>query len=290
MKSMFLKKVWEWIFVQYPLCSRYFQNVKLSLDFVESLILLPPLQFYVKSDFGDFRRSKNVIFGNFRDSELWTLVNLGLESCSNWQKLKFRVSKIAKNDIFGPSEITKIGIFTQNRIGSKIIKFQQSQALTSHFENFWSIVVPNTHKSFHTKANQFLFFGETPTIIILVSQQIHVDFMIENFSGNENGFSKNGTKVWIRKKVPFLKNICILLHFLLKFFLHLRAISIIMPTWMEKILINGQRMPSRNCHQEVWLWWYEKSYTISLTRGLGQIPQCANFKIFLSLRFYVKSK
>ena len=30
--------------------------------------------------------------------------------------------------------------FTQNRSGGKIIKFQQSQALTSHFEIFWSIV------------------------------------------------------------------------------------------------------------------------------------------------------
>ena len=30
--------------------------------------------------------------------------------------------------------------FTQNRRGGKIIKFQQSQALTSHFESFWSIV------------------------------------------------------------------------------------------------------------------------------------------------------
>ena len=34
-----------------------------------NLILLPPLRFYVKSYFGEFRRSKNVIFGNFR---LWT--------------------------------------------------------------------------------------------------------------------------------------------------------------------------------------------------------------------------
>ena len=30
--------------------------------------------------------------------------------------------------------------FTQNKSGGKIDKFQQSQALTSHFENFWSIV------------------------------------------------------------------------------------------------------------------------------------------------------
>ena len=30
--------------------------------------------------------------------------------------------------------------FMQNQCGGKIIKFQQSQALTSHFESFWSIV------------------------------------------------------------------------------------------------------------------------------------------------------
>ena len=30
--------------------------------------------------------------------------------------------------------------FTQNLSGGKMIKFQQSQALTSHFESFWSIV------------------------------------------------------------------------------------------------------------------------------------------------------
>ena len=30
--------------------------------------------------------------------------------------------------------------FTDNRSGSKIVKFQQGQALTSHFESFWSIV------------------------------------------------------------------------------------------------------------------------------------------------------
>ena len=30
--------------------------------------------------------------------------------------------------------------FAQNLSGSKIIKPQQSQALTSHFESFWSIV------------------------------------------------------------------------------------------------------------------------------------------------------
>ena len=35
--------------------------------------------------------------------------------------------------------------FMQNWSGGKIIKFEQSQALTSHFESFWSLVewIPN---------------------------------------------------------------------------------------------------------------------------------------------------
>ena len=33
--------------------------------------------------------------------------------------------------------------FTQNRSGGKMITFQQSQALTSHFESSWSIVLHN---------------------------------------------------------------------------------------------------------------------------------------------------
>ena len=94
----------------------------------------------VKSNFGQFKRSKNVIFGNFRDLELWNLVNLWLESCSNLLKSKFLTSKIAKNDIFGLFEFVKID-FSQNQRGGKIIYFQQSQALTSHFESFWSIVL-----------------------------------------------------------------------------------------------------------------------------------------------------
>ena len=51
---------------------------------------------------------QNVIFGHFRDCELGILVNLGLESYSNLLKSKFRTSKIARNDIFGPFEFTKI--------------------------------------------------------------------------------------------------------------------------------------------------------------------------------------
>ena len=43
------------------------------------IILLSP-QFYARSNIGDFKRSKNVIFGNFRDSDLWILVDFGLET------------------------------------------------------------------------------------------------------------------------------------------------------------------------------------------------------------------
>ena len=34
-------------------------------------INLPPLWFSVKSNFGEFKRSKNVIFGNLKGSEFW---------------------------------------------------------------------------------------------------------------------------------------------------------------------------------------------------------------------------
>ena len=67
-----------------------------------SLIILPPLWFYVKSNFGEFKRSKNETL-NFEP-----LVNLGLESSRAWLKSKLRTSKIVKNDIFGPFEFTKI--------------------------------------------------------------------------------------------------------------------------------------------------------------------------------------
>ena len=68
-----------------------------------NLILLLPFRLNVK-----LKLSKNVIFGNFWDSEIWILVNLGLESCSNLLNSKFRTSKIVKINIFGPFEFTKI--------------------------------------------------------------------------------------------------------------------------------------------------------------------------------------
>ena len=53
-----------------------------------NLIILPSLRFHVKSNFGEFKRSKNVIFGNFEHWSLNFLVNLGLENCSHFLKIK----------------------------------------------------------------------------------------------------------------------------------------------------------------------------------------------------------
>ena len=130
---MFIFNVW-WILEEsgkqiYALYSRNFQNVKLRLDFVKIW------QFYSHSDFawnqiGKFKGSKNFIFGNFRDSKPWKLVNSGVESCSKLPKITFL--ELLNSPKFD---------FTQSQGGSKIIKYQQSQALTSHFESFWSIVL-----------------------------------------------------------------------------------------------------------------------------------------------------
>ena len=53
------------------LCSRNIQNVKLRQHTVWKSSNLLPLRFYVKSNFWEFKRSKNVIFGHFRGSEFW---------------------------------------------------------------------------------------------------------------------------------------------------------------------------------------------------------------------------
>ena len=50
--------------------------------------------------------------------------------------------------------------FMSNQIGGKIIKFQHSQALTSHFESFWSIVICRKlyQLSFHIIFETFFTF------------------------------------------------------------------------------------------------------------------------------------
>ena len=93
----------------------------------------------MKSNFGELKQSKNVILGNFGHSELRLLKNLGPENWSNLLKSKFRTSKIGKNNIFGLFEFTKIGFHAKSE-WQQNYQIQQSQALTSHFESFWSIV------------------------------------------------------------------------------------------------------------------------------------------------------
>ena len=72
------------------------------------IILLPPLRFYVKSNFGEFIRPKNVIFDNFRGLNFDFLVNLSNFQVPNLPKIQTSESKIAKKDIFGLFEFTKI--------------------------------------------------------------------------------------------------------------------------------------------------------------------------------------
>ena len=52
-------------------------------------MILLPLRFYVKSNFGEFERSKNVIFGNSRGSELWIFGKF-----ETWKLLQFTKIKI----------------------------------------------------------------------------------------------------------------------------------------------------------------------------------------------------
>ena len=54
-----------------------------------NVIILPTLRFYMKSNFGEFKWSKNFFFGNFRSSKLWIFGKFG-----TWKLLKFTQIKI----------------------------------------------------------------------------------------------------------------------------------------------------------------------------------------------------
>ena len=87
-------------FSQFPhcaLCSRNFQNVKLRLDFVEIL------SFYRLSNF-----TWNTVFANSNGPKMSFLAILGLKSCSNSLKSKFRTSEMVKINIFGMFEFPKM--------------------------------------------------------------------------------------------------------------------------------------------------------------------------------------
>ena len=77
------------------------------------LMILPPVRFSVKPNFVKFKWSKNVILGNFRDSELWMFGKFG-----TWKLLKF-----TKNKNSEPLKLQKITFWTilirQNWISHK---------------------------------------------------------------------------------------------------------------------------------------------------------------------------
>ena len=87
------------------LFSRNFQNVKFDAWLCWNLIALPSLRFCVKSNFGKFNQSKNVIFGNFRGSQYWLWATLKslmyqkfkVQSLWNWQKWHFWTDWIHHN-------------------------------------------------------------------------------------------------------------------------------------------------------------------------------------------------
>ena len=121
------------------LCSRNFQNVKLRLDFVEIWWFFCHsnfawnqiwwIQTFQKCHFWPFQRFWMLNFGKF-----WTWKLLKLIKNQNSETLK--LPKMTFLECLNAPKLD----FTQNQSGGKIIKFQQSQALTSHFESFWSIV------------------------------------------------------------------------------------------------------------------------------------------------------
>ena len=131
-------RIWELVLLpRQPL--HYAPIVKLRFEFVDIW------WFCHHSDF-----AWNQILANSNSPKMsflaiWEVLNFDFSkfeqlSSPKFTKIQSSESKIAKNDIFGPFWFTKIW-FHIIWSGGKMINFQQSQALTSHFESFWSIVV-----------------------------------------------------------------------------------------------------------------------------------------------------
>ena len=75
-------------------------------------------------------------FWQFRQSELWNLVNLGLKVVQIYQKSKFRTAKIGKNNIFGPFELGKIRFHVKSEWGYN----DQSSTKSSLNFTFWKFL------------------------------------------------------------------------------------------------------------------------------------------------------
>ena len=64
-----MKKVHDFLVLQYTRLQKL-SKCEVRALLCSNLIILPPLQFYVKSNIGKFKLSKNAIFGNFRGSQI----------------------------------------------------------------------------------------------------------------------------------------------------------------------------------------------------------------------------
>ena len=108
-------RVWNRKIHEYP-CTmlQKFSKSEVKVWLCWNLIILPPLRFCVKLNFGEFKQSKNVNFGNFRGSEFWFLSIWAFFKCHIYQNSKFGVSKIAKIDIFGLFDFAKIGFYLKS--------------------------------------------------------------------------------------------------------------------------------------------------------------------------------
>ena len=95
----------------------------------------------MKSKLGEFKQSKNVILA------ILEVKNFDFCQFEQLSSPKFKVLKWPKMTFLDRLNWPKYD-FTQNQSDSKIIKCQQSQALTSHFECIWSIV--------HTGPNKYV--------------------------------------------------------------------------------------------------------------------------------------
>ena len=122
-------------------------------------LLCLQLRFCVKSNIGEFKQSKNVIFGTFRASEFWFLVNLALESCSKLLKSKLRTSKIAKNDVFWRFEFTNIWFHAKSELQANC-KTSTPCFLDSTFWKFLkhSALLLRQYLEYYLKYNWCMYF------------------------------------------------------------------------------------------------------------------------------------
>ena len=105
-----------------------FSKCEIKAWLCRNSIILPPLRFYMKSNFAEIKQSKNVIFGQFGDSELWNLVNLELAKCWN----------LLKNQNCEPLKLPKLTFL--DRINSPKFDFTQNDRISTKSDlnfNFW---------------------------------------------------------------------------------------------------------------------------------------------------------